>query len=332
MSEFLAQVATIEAVESHPGADRLDIAHVFGYPVIVGKGAYRAGDVASYIPVDAVLPSPEVEPEFAVPYKYTSKGRVKATRLRGVVSHGFLHRVPPGFSVGDDIAGYWGIVKHDDSAPAFRGGGARFLPADAVPDPGFLPKYDIENIRRWPAVLGEGEEVVITEKLHGCNARFAYHEGRLWVGSRNLMVRPAGDSVWARVARDYGLADVLADAAGIAVYGEIIGVQDLSYGLSPGQFRLRVFDTYDIRRGDWDDFDEMVAVCRDIGLTPVPMLYRGPFSDAAVAQLTNGKSVLGNHIREGIVIRPVRERRYGALGRVILKSVSDNYLLRKEAA
>lgn len=34
-------------------------------------------------------------------------------------------------------------------------------------------------------------------------------------------------------------------------------------------------------------------------------------------------------MREGIVIRPVLERRHDALGRVQLKSVSDDYLLRK---
>ena len=46
---------------------------------------------------------------------------------------------------------------------------------------------------------------------------------------------------------------------------------------------------------------------------------------------TDGKTVIGNeiHIREGVVNTPLVERRDNALGRVILKSVSANYLLRK---
>ena len=53
-----------------------------------------------------------------------------------------------------------------------------------------LPHYDIESARKWaPRVLTEGEEVVLTEKIHGANGRFAWHHDRLWVASRQRYLR-----------------------------------------------------------------------------------------------------------------------------------------------
>lgn len=66
----------------------------------------------------------------------------------------------------------------------------------------------------------------------------------------------------------------------------------------------------------------------------MPVLYRGPFTREVMAEYTDGlEAVSGNgmHIREGIVMKPVVERRddLSGLGRVMLKSVSDKYTLRK---
>ena len=51
-----------------------------------------------------------------------------------------------------------------------------------------------------------------------------------------------------------------------------------------------------------------------------------------VEEYTTGKKTLrtnSNQIREGIVIRPLNERYEDDLGRVMLKSVSEAYKLRK---
>jgi hypothetical protein len=60
----------------------------------------------------------------------------------------------------------------------------------------------------------------------------------------------------------------------------------------------------------------------------VPVLERGPFSLARVAELSRGQTTLPDqHIREGVVVRPVVERFDPRIGRVILKYLSDDYLL-----
>ena len=60
------------------------------------------------------------------------------------------------------------------------------------------------------------------------------------------------------------------------------------------------------------------------------MLYRGPFSAAVMLEHTDGATALGGkHVHEGVVVKPAAERESAEFGRVILKSVSGDYLTRK---
>jgi len=327
MSEHHVLVEKVAKVTEHDNSDNLEIAWIKDNPVVVKKGELKAGDLATYIPVDAVVPEGG---EFSSIYKYTSKGRIRAAKLRGKLSLGLLWRVPEGAVEGDDVAEYFGITKYEP--PIERQ--ARFLPADAIADPGYLPRYDIEGLRRWPGVLIPGEEVVITEKLHGANARFLFYKDQFWVGSRNLMVKPEGESVWAQVARQYDFEAILSwqVPAGLGFYGELLGVQDLAYGLKPGTYSLRIFDIYDVVKGRWLNWDAVKLICEVwAGLEAVPVLYCGPWNPDLVS-LAEGQSTIAGHVREGIVVKPTAERSFGALGRVILKLAGEGYLLRKEAA
>ena len=73
---YAVKVTNITPIE---GADRVELAHVNGWQVMVKKGEYKIGDLAVYFEIDSKLP--ETEPfEFMAKYKY----RVKTQRfLRG---------------------------------------------------------------------------------------------------------------------------------------------------------------------------------------------------------------------------------------------------------
>lgn len=129
------------------------------------------------------------------------------------------------------------------------------------------------------------------------------------------------------------------------ILGEIFGtgVQDLTYGNLPTQFRI--FDIYVGEPGKGiymngprvqDVVNDMNAFSDDISveLSYVPELYRGPFSKEVLTEYTDGKETASGteaHMREGVVVRPVVERRDDEIGRVILKSVSEKYILRRNA-
>ena len=110
------------------------------------------------------------------------------------------------------------------------------------------------------------------------------------------------------------------------VLGEIYGarVQDLKYGLNTQGFR--VFDiAIDGKYQSWEYVNSH-------GWETAPMLYQGPYSKETVINLTDGPSTLpgADHIREGIVIRPVLEAISELTGtRKIAKSISESYLLRR---
>lgn len=81
---YAVKVTNITPIE---GADRVELAHVNGWQVMVKKGEYQIGDLAVYFEIDSKLP--ETEPfEFMAKYKY----RVKTQKfIKGaVLSQGLI--------------------------------------------------------------------------------------------------------------------------------------------------------------------------------------------------------------------------------------------------
>lgn len=328
-SESRAAVVRIESVERHPNADSLSIAHVTGYPVIIRTGDFAAGDLAVYVPVDLCLPVADPRFAFLAPRGADSAGRhrVRAVRLRGTFSMGLLVPADPAWTDGLDVTEAIGAVKYEPPIDLATGG-------ENESCPGYLPTYtDIEPWRRWrdvPGVVVPGEEIVVTEKIHGANARFVYRDGRLWVGSHSCVKRYDPANIWWRVATRMGLEQRLFAYPGVVLFGEVFGkVQDLRYGIE-SDVGLVAFDAYDSMTGRYYDEDEFANLILHLGLNRVPVLYRGPWTD--LAPLAEGGTVLANgaHVREGCVAKPTRERWHDGLGRVILKMHGEGYLLRKE--
>jgi RNA ligase (TIGR02306 family) len=55
-NDYKVPLTTILAINPHNNAERLEVATVYGFQVIVSKGTYRVGDLALYIPIDSILP------------------------------------------------------------------------------------------------------------------------------------------------------------------------------------------------------------------------------------------------------------------------------------
>jgi hypothetical protein len=126
---------------------------------------------------------------------------------------------------------------------------------------------------------------------------------------------------------------------GIVLFGELYGTQDMKYGLK----NARGFRAFDIAiNGKYLDFDVKRDLCARFGVDLTPILYRGPFNMKLAEQHTDGPTTMCKPEeagafagREGIVITPTAERIADEMmptstnGRVILKSVSADYLARK---
>lgn len=327
MSDFFVRVVEIGKVAKHPNADSLSITHVYGgYQVIFNHTQHplQEGMKAIYITVDAMLPVTRPEFAFLKKGEFQTHHKLKAAKIRSIFSMGLLVPCDQSIPAETDMMEALGITKYEPLEHITTGG-------ECEKDPGFLPVYtDLESLRKHKHVITEGLEVVITEKIHGANGRFIYKDGRLWVGSHKQVKREEATNMWWKVAKLNDLEEKLSKRPGIAIYGEVYGqVQDLKYGAAPGQLSLAVFDALDSSTYRYLDYPQLEELCNELGLATVPVLYRGPWRADLVA-LAEGQSTLANHVREGFVVRPLKEVT-AHMGRVILKMVGEGYHLRKES-
>ena len=345
MATFESRVYAL-GVEAHPNADRLELAAIGGFRCVVGKGQFESGDLAAYIPEGAVCPEWLIA-ELGLEGKLAGSkhNRVKAVKLRGALSQGLVYPARDGairgqpVGVGDDVTELLELVKYEPPIPMAMQGEVR-------PVFGATPHYDIENIKKYPDEFRDGEPVVVTEKLHGSWCCLGWHPGHGEIvtskgmadqgkalflneaNANNLYVRiwhaheEAFNAARAKVARPEQAFYVLGE-----VYGR--GVQDLHYG-EPNP-ALAVFDVYvgEPGKGRYLTFRQLRQTLEPL-FTLVPLVYEGPFGASTLAELTDGRtSMKADHIREGVVVRPLEERESAEFGRVVLKSVSGDYLTRR---
>lgn len=261
---------------------------------------------------------------------------------------------------GDDVSDILGVTKYEPPIPIHMAG-------EVCNVIGHTLKYDIENWKKYPFTFVDDEIVFFTEKLHGTWCCIGYipglnhpdlPEGNIIVTSKglseqglafkdneantnNLYLRAFKDTAkhWTgqHIINRLRILVAKGDISGISptdpvyILGEIFGpVQDLKYGLTEPQFR--VFDVYvgTPSTGKYINTSDLGTFAALLEIDLVPILYVGPFSVEKMKEFTDGlDNINGVHMREGIVINPAKERTANHLGRVILKNVSQSYLLRK---
>lgn len=346
MAECIVEVCKIESVAPHPNADALELSQIKGWQCIVPLGKYKAGDLVTYVPIDSMVPVPLAE-QWGIS-KYLSlrteeetgevKGRVRCARLRGEPSFGVIIELEnPEWTEGENVREHYGITKYIPPV--------RLTAGDAAPaHPLFVEYTGIENLRNFPDIFLPGEIVSVTEKIHGSNGKIGLIEGEVMAGSHKVRRKRPEDMTGNTYWFPYTLPGVvsLINAVGIPLgegvdpkqtilFGEIYGskIQDLHYG-QHNSLGFRAFDL--LIDGKYQDTARFQAICRTCGIETVPVLYEGPFDIEIIKKLSNGQTTLpGNHIREGVVIKPIVERTDPKIGRVILKYIGDQYLFSKSA-
>lgn len=324
MSIFKVEVVKINSVNPHPNADRLDIATFEGmaYQVITAKGNFKPGDLAFYFPIDSVIPDAFLD-EFGIRPYYSKK--LRAAKLRGIFSEGLLIPVGEDFkgNVGDDYTANFGVTKYEYPIPQNMSG-------DVEAPIGQYKFPSPENLKRYRDVLHEGEEVVVTEKIHGTNFTVLVDADGTHIGSHHYFWKNNETNkklVYIRAYNEHPALHKL--PPNTQVFVEIYGVQDIKYGLDKGNLGISLFAVR--REGHFLDYSALVAFCEEFSLPRVPVLYTGPYGWEAVSQFNNANSVLSQEcLMEGVVVQPLVERSHPEIGRVVLKLISDRYLLRKD--
>lgn len=366
MSTFCAPISRVRAVEAIPKADRIELAVVGDYRSVVPVGSVQPGDLVGYLPEGALLPDWLLQrlglwnPELGMGVLSGPEGRrisprvMRNTLTEGIVVPLRVHDAEVLLDLADgqaavvegqDVADLLGLTKwRPPIAPQFQGR------VELIH--GFTFRFDIEDRKSWPDVILEGEMVSYTEKLHGVFMAVGVVpglnnpnllNGDTFVSSKQLFgdglvfsdTSLNGDNNYVRALESLQRpVEALRRAAGdapIYVAGELFGLgvqRRFAYGQK--RHSVRCFDVYQgmPHRGRWLGVKEKREFLQDLGFAMVDTLYEGPHDLALMRQLRSGPSVTGAgaHIREGLVITPMQERRDPGIGRVILKEVSPAYL------
>ena len=312
-------VAKIDEIKEIVGADNIEQARIGGWNCIVKKGEYKPGDLVVVATTDAVIPE-SLSDSMNVTNYLRKGGRVRTVKLRGVYSECLI--IPIGFIPekyryeGSDCMELMNIFKYEPPVKQITLGSGRKVRYQD--NPAFLVYHKFPNQKNVPDMFNEEDDVQITRKIHGTNARYGivkkvklslldrfkmsvakkikpswkWTEYEFVVGSHN--VEKGSDSqgyydtnVWYDINDEYLIKEKLWNyvktkngdiGSGITLYGEIYGA-----GIQKG------YD-YDLNHIQFMGFDVMVngsylstdeaykIIDDDLGLRHVPVLYEGKWN------------------------------------------------------
>lgn len=335
MERKLATIRKIKDLQSIEGADKIEVATIDGWKVVVAKDVgHKIGDMIVYCEIDSFLPIRE-EFEFLRKSCYKKMDdvegfRLRSIKLRGQVSQGL---VLPMSVFGDfswtayeglDVTQKLGIIKWEPPIPADLAGKAKgFFPS-------FLRKTNEERIQNLDLEWEELKKLkyYVTEKLDGSSATFYFRNGEFGVCSRNLELIETEDNTFWKVARQLDLENKMKSfGANISIQGELIGegIQGNPYKVK-GQ-TVRFFNLFDIDLGEYHSLSMMEKTFTEMGLEMVPVLDKDftlPQTIDELLRWADGKSELNpNFWREGVVIRTLDRKKS-------FKVISNKFLIEEK--
>lgn len=332
----LASIQKITNLRVHPNADRLELATVLGWQIVVEKDLHKIGDLVVFIEIDTIVPD---LPEFE--FLRNKDFRIRTIRLRGETSQGIVFPISTfglpmnlPLAEGTDVTEYLGIKKYEKPISQSMRGVMRGN------FPSFVPKTDEPRIQSVPDVLCELKNIVCysTVKMDGTSATYLIRDGDYQVCSRNISFKLTDENegnVYVRLSKKYDLENKMRSLGkNIAIQGEICGPGIQKNRMNLSEVDLFVFNVFDIDNVRYLDLGDAADVVNMLGLKMVPIVECFTFDYKSIDCLlesAKGNYRGTNNRREGIVIRPIKETYSRSLrGRMSFKVVNNEYLLHDE--
>ena len=337
-------IATIKEVKAIEGADNIEQVVVGGWNAITKKGEFKEGDLTVIATTDAVIPEAFSE-KMGVTSYLRKGGRVRTVKLRGVYSECLIipTKYIPGYgdrySDGDDMMEKFGIVKYEPPVKQIQlASGRKIKWRD---NQNFHIYYKFPNLKNVDGMFTQEDEVQITRKLHGTNARYGIvKKGKLsfwdkvkkffriadaWIdyeyiyGSHNC--EKGSDSqgfystdVWRTVAERENIKDSLwawvknlgtteIIGSGFVIYGEIYGAGiQKNYDYGLQDIKFTGFDV--TINGEYQDTFYTWVIFKSLGYDHVEELYKGYWSQEIQDSFVFNNFIEGTKVpHEGIVIK-----------------------------
>jgi RNA ligase (TIGR02306 family) len=319
----------------HNNAERLELCKVGTFQLVLQKGMYQDGDVIIVAPEKSLLPpelaSHYVNSDTGISYLHgEAKNRVGVIRLRGEISQGVI--IPnAGYEYlpfDEDISEALGISFYEAPIPLHLAGEVESLSAKTT---AHFAEHDVEQFGIYQDEFKPGEDVIVTEKLHGSQGVYYRNASLEWaVTSKGLsqkglgLKESEGNAYW-RAARNSGLLEAVNAAfpdGEVQVFAEVLPVQK-GFGYGFGKPGLKLFKV--IRDGTILPYDALPTWFKQ---NFVPVLYRGAFDLERILALKEGLETVsgsGLHIREGVVLAPAVPRTNTDGHDLLVKLISEKY-------
>jgi RNA ligase (TIGR02306 family) len=345
----LATIKTIDKLEPIENADKIELATIGGWKVVVAKDVgHQEGNKVVYCEIDSFLP---IEPEFEFlrksSYKKLIDGtegfRLKTIRLRNQISQGLIIPLEDTVNVmkrkngevyyemleiNKDVSDLLGITKYEPPIPANLSGTVKGN------FPSFIQKTDEERIqnltKEYEQWKSEDHNFYVTEKLDGSSATFYIKDGEFGVCSRNLDLKETEDNTYWKVARELNIEERLRGLnRNISIQGELIGegIQKNPYKIKGHTVRFfNVFDIDKFERVGYGEFNDIIVEKLELQTVPILVVpgFELPETISDLLKLSEKKSAMNDKTeREGIVIRSYDNT-------ISFKVISNKFLLNGE--
>jgi len=335
MERKLATIRKIAAIDPIPGADKIEVAIVDAWKVVVQKDSFQVGDLAIYLEIDSYLP---IRPEFEFlrQSSYKKMGdqegyRLRTVKMRGQISQGLLlplevlnttplalaydeYKVgtshqPYGpqlqfgpydgdlhLEVGVDVTEILGITKFEEPIPAELEGKIRGYFDSTIPS---TSQERIQNLKSKYEEL-KLHRYFVTEKLDGCSATYYFKDGVFGMGCRNLDFMHDAENSFTRFGKENNMEEKLRSLGmNIALQGELMG--------NGNQKTVFFFSAFDIDKYQYIPYKEFIRLLDKLNLLAVPIIdenYSLPETIDELLVYAQGKSILfPDRDREGLVLR-----------------------------
>jgi RNA ligase (TIGR02306 family) len=330
---------------------------VGGYPVVVRKDSVVEGGEVVYFPPEIQLPRYVADQLQVANYLRKSGTVVKAIRLRGQMSHGMAMPITDfptlaaldnsKLTEGTDLSEFFG-ARRFVVPPNFRVNTGQ----ETSEHPALHRYTDIDRYEKMVHTFQAGEQVYVTEKVHGANVRIAMIDGALMVGSRKTQRKlpetfgdlallnemewtPFDDNMYWTPLNFAGVRNLLLALKDsykqVILFGEVFG-RGVQGSFDYGRDGLD-FVAFDLMlNGQYVTPTAFFSLSHQYEFPTAPLEYCGEFRPEVIGHYVTAQSRLTKkHIREGIVIKPMNERHDSRHGRVVAKWINPEYLVKKSA-
>lgn len=332
MSEYEARVVRLKDFKKHPdeNIENLLLIKVFEYTVVINKNDWKEGDLAIYIEPDTIVNTSH--PLFAFLDRKGTGGKKRVTirKFQNVISYGLLVPLPMSLRLGDiEGKNLWNILELERWQPAEQG---KNTSAIKNPPGLVLFKYDVENFMKCPTdVFEDGEMVWVSEKIHGENNKIykCPKTKEIYCGSRSEWKKKDNNcTYWKAYLKYPQIQDFINEHPGHVLWGECYGkVKGFDYGTNK-QISFAGFDIW--FDNHFLDISEAWRLKLIYDLPWVPIIdheYTIKHNNLEeLIKMAEGQTLVndGKHIREGIVIKGLKEK-WTKAGRNQLKIVGQGY-------